>query len=197
MHLGCEFELSYQPIVNVQINQVSCCEALLRWHHPERGTILPAEFIPVAEDTGLMVPIGEWALRQACTDATAWPNGIRVAVNVSPVQLRNETWSQIVVGALAVSESETPLTVCSGRSGRSAVSPWDPAAVRSNGHLFTDQRPSRAAASSKNRQTSAGFLEAIQTVGVVSKNSQSAWLLEAIQIQGVDLKCHVCQPSLY
>jgi diguanylate cyclase (GGDEF)-like protein/PAS domain S-box-containing protein len=98
-----EFELCYQPIVNVQNNQVSCCEALLRWHHPERGTILPAEFIPVAEDTGLMVPIGEWALRQACTDAAAWPNGIRVAVNVSPVQLRNETWSQIVVGALAAS----------------------------------------------------------------------------------------------
>jgi diguanylate cyclase (GGDEF)-like protein/PAS domain S-box-containing protein len=98
-----EFELSYQPIVNVQNNQVSCCEALLRWNHPERGTILPAEFIPVAEDTGLMVPIGEWALRQACTDAAVWPAGISVAVNVSPVQLTNETWSQTVVGALAAS----------------------------------------------------------------------------------------------
>jgi diguanylate cyclase (GGDEF)-like protein/PAS domain S-box-containing protein len=95
-----EFQLFYQPIVSVQNNQVSCCEALLRWHHPERGMIPPAEFIPVAEETGLMVPIGEWVLRQACADAAAWPTDIRVAVNVSPVQLRNETWSQTVVGTL-------------------------------------------------------------------------------------------------
>jgi diguanylate cyclase (GGDEF)-like protein/PAS domain S-box-containing protein len=98
-----EFELYYQPIVSVQNNQVSCCEALLRWHHPERGMIPPAEFIPVAEDTGLMVPIGEWVLRQACADAAAWPTEIRVAVNVSPVQLRNESWSRTVVGALVAS----------------------------------------------------------------------------------------------
>jgi diguanylate cyclase (GGDEF)-like protein/PAS domain S-box-containing protein len=98
-----EFELYYHPIVSVENNEVSCCEALLRWHHPERGMIPPAEFIPVAEETGLMVPIGEWALRQACSDAAAWPTDIRVAVNVSPLQLRNETWPQIVVGALAAS----------------------------------------------------------------------------------------------
>jgi diguanylate cyclase (GGDEF)-like protein/PAS domain S-box-containing protein len=98
-----DFKLYYQPIVNLQNNRVSCCEALLRWHHPERGMIPPAEFIPVAEETGLMVPIGEWVVRQACTDAAAWPNSIRVAVNVSPVQLRNETWPQIVIGALAES----------------------------------------------------------------------------------------------
>jgi EAL domain-containing protein (putative c-di-GMP-specific phosphodiesterase class I) len=98
-----EFELYYHPIVSVQNNQVSCCEALLRWHHSERGVILPAEFIPVAEETGLMIPIGEWVLRQACTDAAAWPNDIRVAVNVSALQLRSETWPQIVVGALAAS----------------------------------------------------------------------------------------------
>jgi diguanylate cyclase (GGDEF)-like protein/PAS domain S-box-containing protein len=98
-----EFELHYQPIVNVQSNQVSCCEALLRWHHPQRGIILPAEFIPFAEETGLMRLIGEWVLRRACADAAAWPTGIRVAVNVSPVQLRNDAWSQTVVGALAAS----------------------------------------------------------------------------------------------
>jgi predicted signal transduction protein with EAL and GGDEF domain len=96
-----EFELYYQPIVSVQDSEVRCCEALLRWHHPERGMIPPAEFVPVAEETGLMVPIGQWVLRQACVDAAVWPSGIRVAVNVSAVQLKNETWSQIVVGALA------------------------------------------------------------------------------------------------
>jgi diguanylate cyclase (GGDEF)-like protein/PAS domain S-box-containing protein len=98
-----EFELYYHPIVNVQNNQVSCCEALLRWHHPERGMLPPAEFIPVAEETGVMVPIGEWVLRQACIDAAVWPAGISVAVNVSPVQLTNEAWSHTVVGALAAS----------------------------------------------------------------------------------------------
>jgi diguanylate cyclase (GGDEF)-like protein/PAS domain S-box-containing protein len=96
-----EFELYYQPIVSVQDSEVRCCEALLRWHHPELGMIPPAEFVPVAEETGLMVPIGQWVLRQACVDAAVWPSGIRVAVNVSAVQLKNETWSQIVVGALA------------------------------------------------------------------------------------------------
>jgi diguanylate cyclase (GGDEF)-like protein/PAS domain S-box-containing protein len=98
-----EFELYYHPIVSVQNNQVSCCEALLRWHRHDRGMIPPAEFIPVAEETGLMCPIGDWVLRQACADAAAWPTDIRVAVNVSRVQLRNETWSQTVVGALAAS----------------------------------------------------------------------------------------------
>jgi len=98
-----ELELYYQPIVSVQHNQVSCCEALLRWHHPERGMIPPAEFIPVAEETGLMVPIGEWVLGQACADAAAWPTDIRVAVNVSPVQLRNETWMRTVISALVAS----------------------------------------------------------------------------------------------
>src|SRR5262245_7958232 len=95
-----EFELHYQPVVNLKTNEVSGCEALLRWHHPTRGTISPAEFIPVAEETGLMVPIGEWVLRQACTDAAAWPEDIKVAVNVSPLQLRNAAWAQIVVRAL-------------------------------------------------------------------------------------------------
>jgi len=98
-----EFELYYQPVVNLQNNQVSGCEALLRWHHPARGLISPAEFIPVAEETGLIVPIGEWALRQACSDAASWPDDIKVAVNVSPVQLRNEAWARIVADALCAS----------------------------------------------------------------------------------------------
>jgi diguanylate cyclase (GGDEF)-like protein/PAS domain S-box-containing protein len=95
-----EFELHYQPVVNLKTSAVSGCEALLRWHHPVRGTISPAEFIPVAEDTGLMIPIGEWVLQQACTDAAAWPGDIKVAVNVSPLQLRDVAWAQIVVRAL-------------------------------------------------------------------------------------------------
>jgi len=72
----------------------------LRWHHPTRGFISPAEFIPVAEDSGLMIPIGEWVLRKACTDAATWPGNVKVAVNVSPMQLRNETWAQDVVRTL-------------------------------------------------------------------------------------------------
>jgi EAL domain-containing protein (putative c-di-GMP-specific phosphodiesterase class I) len=98
-----EFELYYQPVVSLQDNEVSGCEALLRWHHHARGMISPAEFIPVAEETGLIIPIGEWVLRQACSDAATWPDDIKVAVNVSPMQLRNETWAQIVAGALAAS----------------------------------------------------------------------------------------------
>src|SRR5262245_21426871 len=95
-----EFELYYQPIVDLKSNKVSGCEALLRWHHPTRGNISPAEFMPVAEDVGLMIPIGEWVLRQACADAAPWPNGIKVAVNVSPLQLREETWMETVVRTL-------------------------------------------------------------------------------------------------
>jgi diguanylate cyclase (GGDEF)-like protein/PAS domain S-box-containing protein len=95
-----EFELYYQPVVSLENNEVSGCEAILRWHHPARGMIWPAEFIPVAEDTGLMIPIGEWVLRRACTDAVVWPGEIIVAVNVSAVQLRDETWTQTVLSAL-------------------------------------------------------------------------------------------------
>ena len=95
-----ELELYYQPVVNLESDEVSGCEALLRWHHPTRGFISPAEFIPVAEDTGLMIAIGEWVLRKACTDAATWPGNVKVAVNVSPMQLRNETWAQDVVRTL-------------------------------------------------------------------------------------------------
>jgi diguanylate cyclase (GGDEF)-like protein/PAS domain S-box-containing protein len=98
-----EFELYYQPVVNLQSNAISGCEGLLRWHHPERGMVSPAEFIPVAEETGLIVPIGEWVLRQACADAATWPDGINVAVNLSAAQFRYQTLARAVIGSLAAS----------------------------------------------------------------------------------------------
>src|SRR3954454_6778245 len=79
------FEIHYQPVVDLGSDQVTGCEALLRWRHPERGMISPAEFIPVAEETGLIVELGEWVLRTACAEAAGWPAHIRLAVNVSPV----------------------------------------------------------------------------------------------------------------
>ena len=97
------FELHYQPLVNLGRNEVSGCEALLRWRHPERGMISPAEFIPVAEDTGLINEIGDWVLRTACAEAATWPEPIRLAVNVSPVQLKNQTLALRIAGALATS----------------------------------------------------------------------------------------------
>jgi diguanylate cyclase (GGDEF)-like protein len=97
------FEVYYQPIVNLQSNQVSGCEALLRWRHPQRGMISPAEFIPVAEETGLINQLGEWVLTTACVEAATWPNNINIAVNVSPVQFRSGTLALKVVAALAIS----------------------------------------------------------------------------------------------
>jgi diguanylate cyclase (GGDEF)-like protein/PAS domain S-box-containing protein len=96
-------ELFYQPLLNLQENRVSACEALLRWRHPERGFVSPGEFIPIAEETGLIIPIGEWVLRRACLDAASWPDGIKVAVNLSPVQFRQRELVTVVVSALAVS----------------------------------------------------------------------------------------------
>ena len=84
-----EFELYYQPVVNVKTGEVTGFEALIRWHHPERGMIPPLEFIPVAEETGLIAPIGEWVLRQACAEAVRWPEHVSVAVNLSPVQFKS------------------------------------------------------------------------------------------------------------
>ncbi|MDN3278902.1 EAL domain-containing protein [Frankia sp. RB7] len=98
-----EFEVHYQPLVDLSANVVNGCEALLRWHHPERGMVSPADFIPVAEDTGLIGEIGEWVLRQACTEAASWPGDIHIAVNVSPVQFRSKTLALKVAAALAES----------------------------------------------------------------------------------------------
>ena len=96
-----EFELHYQPLVNLKDRRVTCCEALLRWTHPVRGIIPPAEFVPVAEEIGLIVPLGEWVLRKACADAAQWPEDVKVAVNLSPIQVMNQNLVAVVVGALA------------------------------------------------------------------------------------------------
>jgi len=82
-----QFELSYQPIFDLNSSKLCGFEALLRWHHPERGLVAPAEFVPLAEETRLIVDLGEWVLRQACTDAAQLPGDLRIAVNLSPVQL--------------------------------------------------------------------------------------------------------------
>ena len=97
------FEIHYQPVVDLRSGEVTGCEALLRWRHPERGMISPAEFIPVAEDTGLIVELGEWVLRTACAEAVGWPKRVRLAVNVSPVQLKSPTLALKVASALAAS----------------------------------------------------------------------------------------------
>jgi diguanylate cyclase (GGDEF)-like protein/PAS domain S-box-containing protein len=97
------FEIHYQPLVDLQRDEVTGCEALLRWRHPERGMVSPAEFIPVAEDTGLIIEIGEWVLKTACAEAATWPDHIRLAVNVSPVQLKCETLALKIASALAAS----------------------------------------------------------------------------------------------
>jgi diguanylate cyclase (GGDEF)-like protein/PAS domain S-box-containing protein len=97
------FELHYQPLVNLQNDEVTGCEALLRWRHPVRGLISPAEFIPVAEDTGLINELGEWVLRTACAEAVTWPDHVRLAVNVSPVQLKSQTLALKITSALATS----------------------------------------------------------------------------------------------
>jgi diguanylate cyclase (GGDEF)-like protein len=84
-----EFALEYQPLINLQSDRIVACEALLRWHHPIRGVVPPAEFIPILESSGLIVPVGEWVLRQACAEAASWPADVRVAVNVSVVQFNS------------------------------------------------------------------------------------------------------------
>jgi len=95
------FEIHYQPLVDLGSNAVTGCEALLRWRHPRRGMVSPAEFIPVAEETGLIEEIGDWVLRTACAEAVHWPDHVRIAVNVSPVQFRSQTLSLKVAAALA------------------------------------------------------------------------------------------------
>jgi diguanylate cyclase (GGDEF)-like protein/PAS domain S-box-containing protein len=98
-----EFVLYYQPLVNLRSGRVSGFEALIRWCHPERGTISPGDFIPVAEEIGLIVPIGEWVLREACRQAATWPGDIHIAVNLSPVQFRSRGIVQAVLSALGTS----------------------------------------------------------------------------------------------
>jgi diguanylate cyclase (GGDEF)-like protein len=98
-----QFELYYQPVVNLASGDISGFEALIRWNHPDQGVIPPASFIPLAEETGLIVPVGEWVIRQACATAAQWPGDLSVAVNISAAQFRNPGLMQVIVGALATS----------------------------------------------------------------------------------------------
>jgi EAL domain-containing protein (putative c-di-GMP-specific phosphodiesterase class I) len=91
-----QFELHYQPQVDIDTGGVIALEALVRWRHPTRGLVAPGEFIPLAEETGLIIGLGEWVLRQACIEAQRWPDAVRIAVNVSPIQFRNHDLAQVV-----------------------------------------------------------------------------------------------------
>jgi len=98
-----DFQLYYQPIVGLRERRVTGFEALMRWNHPTRGFVPPSEFIPLAEETGLIVPIGEWALSRACADAARWSGELRVAINLSPVQFRSTNLITVVFRALSAS----------------------------------------------------------------------------------------------
>jgi diguanylate cyclase (GGDEF)-like protein/PAS domain S-box-containing protein len=96
-----EFELYYQPAIDIASGEIVGFEALLRWNHPQRGLVLPGEFIALAESIGLIVPLGEWVLRQACAEAARWPDNICVAVNLSPLQFKNANLVHTVIMAMA------------------------------------------------------------------------------------------------
>jgi len=98
-----EFELFYQPLVNLKSGKITTCEALLRWNHPVRGTVSPADIIPVAEDMGLIIDLGRWILRRACMECMKWPEGVSVAVNFSPQQFHQRDVLSEVRYALEVS----------------------------------------------------------------------------------------------
>jgi len=98
-----EFDIHYQTIVDVVTRAPCGAEALVRWHHPQRGLIAPDTFIPVAEDIGLIIPLGEWILRKACAAASQWPAQVKLSVNLSPIQFRNGNLVDIVTSALAES----------------------------------------------------------------------------------------------
>ncbi|HEX6612076.1 MAG TPA: EAL domain-containing protein, partial [Hyphomicrobiaceae bacterium] len=98
-----EFEVYYQPLLNLEHNAVCSFEALIRWNRPGTGMVSPANFIPLAEETGLINQIGEWVMREACREAAAWPDHIMVSVNLSPVQFKNRALVQMIMSALAAS----------------------------------------------------------------------------------------------
>jgi predicted signal transduction protein with EAL and GGDEF domain len=95
-----QLELYFQPQIDVVTRQVAGFEALLRWRHPTRGLVSPDQFIPLAEETGMIIPIGEWVLRHACAAAAAWPEPLRVAVNLSPVQFKSRDLVKVIVAAV-------------------------------------------------------------------------------------------------
>ena len=110
-----EFELFFQPLVNLKSGRISTCEALLRWNHPVRGTVSPTDIIPVAEDMGLIVDLGRWILRKACMECMKWPEGVSVAVNFSPQQFHqrdvlSEVRYALEVSGLAANRLEIEIT---------------------------------------------------------------------------------------
>jgi diguanylate cyclase (GGDEF)-like protein len=106
-----EFEVHYQPLMNVKSASVAGFEALVRWHHPERGIIMPNSFIPIAEETGLIVSLGEWVIRKAIADAAKWPDHITISINLSPVQVRSPVLLGILMHA-AASNCVAPERIC-------------------------------------------------------------------------------------
>jgi len=94
------FQVHYQPLYNLRTKRIATCEALLRWPHPERGMVPPGEFIPIAEDMGLIVEIGRLVLRKACIECARWPNDVRVAVNLSAIQFRRDDMANSIREAL-------------------------------------------------------------------------------------------------
>jgi predicted signal transduction protein with EAL and GGDEF domain len=98
-----ELEVYYQPIVELATGQITCCEALLRWHHPELGMVSPSKFIPIAENTGLISPISHWVLGQACAEAAKWPETVSIAVNTSPALLKDLHLSHMILSSLYTS----------------------------------------------------------------------------------------------
>jgi diguanylate cyclase (GGDEF)-like protein len=98
-----QFELHYQPVVDVKTRQIGGVEALIRWRHPVKGLVEPEQFIPLAESSGLIVPIGEWILQQACNDAAQWPSHIRLAINISAVQFKRGNLFEVILCALVES----------------------------------------------------------------------------------------------
>ena len=96
-----QFELHYQPIVDLKSSRINACEALIRWRHPDRGLVAPSQFIALAEEIGCIVPLGEWAIREACAVAATWPDALKVAVNLSAIQFRSPGLVDVVIEALA------------------------------------------------------------------------------------------------
>jgi predicted signal transduction protein with EAL and GGDEF domain len=98
-----EFELFYQPAIDLKTREPTTFEALIRWRHPARGLLLPIDFIPIAEETGIIIPLGNWVLQRACMEAAEWPIALRIAVNLSPAQFRSKGLLQTVMDALGAS----------------------------------------------------------------------------------------------
>src|SRR6202000_336680 len=95
-----QFERHYQPVVDIRTRELCGVETLVRWRHPVKGMIAPDNFIPLAESTGLIVPLGEWILKQACADAAAWPSHVKGAVNISAIQFKKGNLFEIILATL-------------------------------------------------------------------------------------------------